>query len=118
MHPQRFIAVTSRQLSVPHGKLMQMPGEARDQEPETAAESYPIIIRSYEPVADLDDRLQRIFAVLSLPPREELNAQGPCVTRSATPPTGDVAEPPLGTGSGDRCRDSEGKSGVSEEGEA
>jgi hypothetical protein len=110
--------VTSRQLSSPHGKLMQMPGEARDEEPETAAESYPIIIRSYEPVADLDDRLQRIFAVLSLPPLEELNAQGPCVTRSATPLTGDVAEPPLGMGSGDRCRDSEGESGVSEEGEA
>jgi hypothetical protein len=97
---------------------MQMPGEARDEEPETAAESYPIIIRSYEPVADLDDRLQRIFAVLSLPPREELNAQGPCVTRPATLLTGDVAEPPLGMGSGDRCRDSEGESGVSEEGEA
>jgi hypothetical protein len=111
MNRQRLIAVTSRQVSDPHGKLMQMPGEACDEEPETAAESYPIIIRSYEPVADLDDRLQRIFAVLSLPPLEELNAQGPCVTRSATPLTGDVAEPPLGMGSGDRCRDSEGESG-------
>jgi hypothetical protein len=88
---------------------MQMPGEARDEEPETAAESYPIIIRSYEPVADLDDRLQRIFAVLSLPPLEALTAQGPCVTRSATPLTGDVAEASLGIGSGDRCRDSEGE---------
>jgi hypothetical protein len=110
---QRFIAVTSRQLSRPHGKLMQMPDEARDEEPETAAESYPIIIRPYEPVADLDDR-PRIYAVLSLAPLEELNAQGPCVTRSATPLAGDVAEPPLGMGSGDRCRDSEGESGVSE----
>jgi hypothetical protein len=49
---------------------MRMPGEARDEESTTAAESYPIIIRSYEPVADLDDRLKRIFAVLSLPPRK------------------------------------------------
>jgi hypothetical protein len=111
---QRFIAVTSRQLSGPHGKLMQMPGEAGDEEPET----YPIIIRSYEPVADLDDRLQRIFAVLSLPPLEDLNAHGPSVTRSATPLTRDVAEPPLGMGFGDRSRDSEGESGVSEAGEA
>jgi len=95
---------------------MQMPDEARDEEPETAVESYPIIIRSYEPVADLDDRLRRIYAVLSLPPLEELYAQGPCVTRSATAVTGDVAEPPLGMGSGDRCRDSEGESGVPEEG--
>jgi hypothetical protein len=47
---------------------MQMPDEAREEEPETAVESYPIIIRSYEPVADLDDRLRRIYAVLSLPP--------------------------------------------------
>jgi len=34
---------------------------------ETAV-SYPIILRSYEPVADLDERLRRIFAVLSLHP--------------------------------------------------
>jgi hypothetical protein len=109
--------VTSRQLSSPHGKLMQMPDEARDEEPETAAESSPIITRSYEPVADLDDRLRRIYGVLSRPPLEELNAQGPSVTRSAPPVTGDVAEPPLGMGFGDRCRDSEVDSGVPEEGE-
>jgi hypothetical protein len=48
--------VTSRQLSGPHGKLMQMPGEARVEETGTEAESYPIIVRSFEPVADLDDR--------------------------------------------------------------
>jgi hypothetical protein len=40
------------------------------------AESYPIIVRSFEPVADLDDRPQRIFTVLSLPPLEDLSAQG------------------------------------------
>jgi hypothetical protein len=61
MHAQKFIAVTSRQLSGPHGKLMQMPGEARAEETGTEAESYSIIVRSYKPVADLDDRLQRIF---------------------------------------------------------
>jgi hypothetical protein len=54
---------------------MQMPGEARVEETGAEAESYPIIVRSFEPVADLDDRLQRIFTVLSLPPLEELSAQ-------------------------------------------
>jgi hypothetical protein len=33
--------------------------------------SYPIVLRSYEPAADLDERLRRIFAVLSLPPVQE-----------------------------------------------
>jgi hypothetical protein len=117
MHGQKFIAVTSRQLSGPHGKLMQMPGKARDQGPETAAESYPIIIRSYEPVADLDHRLQRIYAVLSLPPLEDFSVPGPCVARSATRGARDLVEPRLGTGFGDRCRDSEGDSGVSEGGD-
>jgi hypothetical protein len=97
---------------------MQMAGEARVEESETEAESYPIIVRSFEPVADLDDRLRRIFTVLSLPPLEELSAQGACVARTATRATSDVAEPPLGIGSGDRCGDSEGDSGVSEAGDA
>ena len=97
---------------------MQLAGEARVEESETEAESYPIIIRSFKPVADLDDRLQRIFTVLSLPPLEELSAKGPCITRSATRVTSNVAEPPLGMGSGDRCGDSEGDSGVSEAGDA
>jgi hypothetical protein len=114
MNGQKFIAVTSRQRSGPHGKLMQMPGEARVEETGTEAESYPIIVSSFEPVADLDDRLQRIFTVLSLPPLEELSAQGPCITRSPTRVSSDVAEPPLGMGFGDRCGDSEGDSGVSE----
>jgi hypothetical protein len=61
-----------------------MPGEARDGESSTAAESYPIITRSYEPVADLDDRVERIFAVLSLPPPEDFSAPGPSLARSAT----------------------------------
>jgi hypothetical protein len=77
MDGQKFIAVTSRQTSGRHGKLMmQMLGDDHVEESETAAESYPIVFRSYEPVADLDNRLQRIFAMLSLPPLEELNAPG------------------------------------------
>jgi hypothetical protein len=91
---------------------MQMPGEARVTR--TEAESYPIIVRSFEPVADLDDRLQRIFTYLA----SRLSAQGPCITRSATRVSSDVAEPPLGMGFGDRCGDSEGDSGVSEAGDA
>jgi hypothetical protein len=97
---------------------MQMPGAARVEKTGTEAESYPIIVRSFEPVADLDDRLQRIFTVLSLPPLEELSAQGPCITRSTTRVSGDVAEPPLEMGFGARCGDSEGDSGVSKAGDA
>jgi hypothetical protein len=97
---------------------MQMPGEARVEKTGTEAESYPIIVRSFEPLAALDDRLRRIFTVLSLPPLEELSAQGPCVTRSATRVSSDVTDPPLGMGFGDRCGDSEGDSGVSEAGDA
>jgi hypothetical protein len=58
MNQQRFIAVTSRRPSGQRGKLMQMPDEAGAEKSETAADSYPIILRSYEPVADLDDRLR------------------------------------------------------------
>jgi hypothetical protein len=36
-----------------------------------AAASYPIVLRSYEPAADLEERLRRIFAMLSLPPVQE-----------------------------------------------
>jgi hypothetical protein len=56
---------------------MQMSDEAGAEKSETAADSYPIILRSYEPVADLDDRLKRIYAVLSLPPLDESNATEP-----------------------------------------
>jgi hypothetical protein len=112
------LARTLRTPNGQNGKLVQIPGEARVEESETAAESYPIIVRSFDPAADVDDRLQRIFTVLSLPPLEELSAEGPGVTRSATHVTSDVAEPPLGMGFGDRCGDSEGDSGVSEEGDA
>jgi len=77
--------VTSREPSDVQGKLMpmesrkhvgteagtgeeaKMPGVAHTKASEKAAASYPIIIRSYEPVADLDERLRRIVAVLSLP---------------------------------------------------
>jgi hypothetical protein len=45
-----------------------MPGLVHRKASEKAAASYPIILRSYEPAADLDERLRRIFAVLSLPP--------------------------------------------------
>ncbi len=64
MHAQKFIAVTSRQLSVRHDKLMQMPGEAHNKETGTGPEPYPIIVRSFEPVADLDERLKRIFTLV------------------------------------------------------
>jgi len=47
---QEFIAATSRQLSGPPDNLMQIRREGRDEESETAAESYPIVIRSHEPV--------------------------------------------------------------------
>jgi hypothetical protein len=30
--------------------------------------SFPVIRRSYQPVADLDERLRPVFAILSLPP--------------------------------------------------
>jgi hypothetical protein len=50
------------------GEEAKMPGIAHTNASEKAAASYPIILRSYEPVADLDERLRRIFAVLSLPP--------------------------------------------------
>ena len=81
--------MTSRQPSDSQGKLMPMqsgkrvgaeaatgeetklPGEAHTEASAEAAMSYPIILRSYEPVADLDDRLRGIFAVLSLPPVDE-----------------------------------------------
>jgi hypothetical protein len=43
-------------------------GVAHTNASEKTAASYPIILRSYEPVADLNERLRRIFAVLSLPP--------------------------------------------------
>jgi hypothetical protein len=95
---------------------MQMPDGARAEE--TVAQSYPIIIRSFEPVADLEDRRQRIFTVLSLPPLEELSAQGPCFRRSATPVTSDLAQPSLGMDSGDRYRDAEDSSRASEKGDA
>lgn len=50
------------------GEEAKMPGIAHTKASEKAAASYPIILRSYEPFADLDERLRRIFAVLSLPP--------------------------------------------------
>jgi hypothetical protein len=53
------------------GEEAKMPGVAHTKASEKAAASYPIILRSYEPVADLDERLRRIFAVLSLPPAVE-----------------------------------------------
>jgi len=77
--------VTSRQSSGRQGKLRlmesrkqigaeaatakesKMRGEARVE----AAASDPIVLRSYEPAADLDERLRRILAVLSLPPVQE-----------------------------------------------
>jgi hypothetical protein len=34
-------------------------------------EEFPVIRRSYEPVADLEERLRRAFALLALPPSED-----------------------------------------------
>jgi hypothetical protein len=69
------------------GDESKMRGEARVE----AAPSYPIVLRSYEPAADLDERLRRIFTVLSLPPMQErtrpwtspqaLRARGPPAAR-------------------------------------
>ena len=53
------------------GEEAKMPGLAHTKVSEKAAVSYPIILRSYEPVADLDERLRRIFSVLSFPPVDE-----------------------------------------------
>jgi hypothetical protein len=97
---------------------MQMPGEAHEKETGTGPEALPDNRSLVEPVADLDERLRRIFTVLSLPPLEELRAQGPRITRSTTRMTSDVAEPPLGMGFGDRCGESESNSGVFEAGDA
>jgi hypothetical protein len=74
------------------GRITEMPSEARV-ESETVGRVLPVILRSFEPVPDLDDRLQRVFAVLSLPPLEESSVQGRCVARSATCVTSDLAEP-------------------------
>jgi len=72
-----------------------MPDEAEmKKESEPAEESYPIILRSYEPVADLDDRLRRIFTVLSLPPLEEASAPRRRGARAARPVTSDLRESP------------------------
>jgi hypothetical protein len=49
------------------GEEPKMQGEARVE----AATSYPIVLRSYEPAPDLDERLRRIYTVLSLPPMPE-----------------------------------------------
>ena len=46
------------------------PREDRREESVKAAAPYPIIVRSYEPVDDLDERPRSIFAVLSVPPME------------------------------------------------
>ena len=77
--------MTRRESSCPEGKLMLMESRkqvgaeaAASEEPKVrgearvkAAASYPIVLRSYEPAADLDERLRRIFTALSLPPMQE-----------------------------------------------
>ncbi len=48
------------------------PSEGRDAgTPELEHGEFPVIRRSYQPVADLDQRLRRAFALLSLPPSED-----------------------------------------------
>jgi hypothetical protein len=58
-------------LRLPWAKKATLPGEAHTKASEEAATSYLVIVGSYEPVADLDERLRRIVAVLSLPPVDE-----------------------------------------------
>jgi hypothetical protein len=53
------------------GEDTKTPREARIDASERMAASFPIVTRSYEPVADLDELLRHIFALLSLPPTEE-----------------------------------------------
>jgi hypothetical protein len=45
------------------------PGEAGSTPTERS--EFPVIRRSYQPVVDLDERLRRVFALLSLPPDTE-----------------------------------------------
>jgi hypothetical protein len=48
---------------------MQMAGEKQVKKSEPAAESYPIIVRSYEAVADLDDRTTAHLHGTAAPPQ-------------------------------------------------
>ena len=42
-------------------------GSSSDSDADAEASVFPVIERRYEPVADLDDRLRSIYALLSLP---------------------------------------------------
>jgi hypothetical protein len=43
-------------------------GSSSESEAAPEANVFPVIERRYEPAPDLDDRLRRIYALLSLPP--------------------------------------------------
>jgi hypothetical protein len=65
-------------------------------------QTHPSLLRSYEPAADLDERLRRIFAVPSLPPAQRVNAPLDLASgASRSGSTSGSAKPFLGMGSGD-----------------
>lgn len=43
-------------------------GSSSESEAVPEANVFPVIERRYEPAPDLDDRLRRVYALLSLPP--------------------------------------------------
>jgi hypothetical protein len=93
------------------GEESKMRGEARVE----AAASYPIVLRSYEPAADLDERLRRILHGTQPAADERVNA--PCDLTSGASRSGSTigwAEPSLGIGSGGRFEISQGDSGLLE----
>jgi hypothetical protein len=82
-----------------------------------AATSYPIVVRSYAPAADLDERLRRIYTVLR--PSADARVNSPLDLTSRALHSGLTvgwAEPFLGMGSGDRFKVSQGDSGLLEGG--
>lgn len=122
MNGQRFIAVTSREPSDTQGKLMPMESrkrggaeaatgeeakmsrEAHKKASEKPAVSYPIILRSYEPVADLEERLRPSSRYLA---SRRWTSERPGTSPSHAPRCGSSASRPsaawgwvLGTASG------------------
>jgi hypothetical protein len=55
--------------SAPAEEAEERRGDPTSSSDETPA-SFPVIRRSYQPVADVGERLRRLFAILSLPPQD------------------------------------------------
>lgn len=47
--------------------------ESAPDPPSEPLEAFPMIRRSYRPATDLDERLKRVFALLSIAPRAEVD---------------------------------------------